>query len=269
MCVATASRLKRTRKRRRAAGHDAGPRPRQPDRRAHRLQRQAVPAVRDRAGCERRRGACRARSRGGAGARPRRERPICPGCRQAGARLAGVRARDRRRACSCGGHGRWGRAGDHGRPAERRRAGLLQPPWESRSAVLSGLAGDLDPRRRELARLCSRVEHHWVGARTGPLDQLASLLGEEVAMRASRPAATCAPSRCRSRWANGASSSSTPASSRTRRFGLQQAAARVPGVRALEGGQPARRRRGPGSRAAGAAARRRALHVISENARAC
>ena len=26
----------------------------------------------------------------------------------------------------------------------------------------------------------SRVEHHWVGARTGPLDQVASLLGEEV-----------------------------------------------------------------------------------------
>jgi galactokinase len=45
--------------------------------------------------------------------------------------------------------------------------------------ALSGLAGQLDPDRRELARLCSRVEHHWVGARTGPLDQLASLLGEE------------------------------------------------------------------------------------------
>jgi galactokinase len=44
--------------------------------------------------------------------------------------------------------------------------------------ALSGLAGDLDPDRRELARLCSLVEHNWVGARTGPLDQLASLLGE-------------------------------------------------------------------------------------------
>ena len=33
--------------------------------------------------------------------------------------------------------------------------------------------------RTELARLCSRVENEWVGARTGLLDQLASLYGEE------------------------------------------------------------------------------------------
>jgi galactokinase len=32
--------------------------------------------------------------------------------------------------------------------------------------------------RRELARLCSHVENDWVGARTGLLDQLASLFGE-------------------------------------------------------------------------------------------
>jgi galactokinase len=32
--------------------------------------------------------------------------------------------------------------------------------------------------RLELARLCSRVENEWVGARTGLLDQLASLFGE-------------------------------------------------------------------------------------------
>jgi galactokinase len=32
--------------------------------------------------------------------------------------------------------------------------------------------------RRELARLCSRVENDWVGAETGLLDQLASLCGE-------------------------------------------------------------------------------------------
>ncbi|HVR06194.1 MAG TPA: galactokinase [Solirubrobacteraceae bacterium] len=43
--------------------------------------------------------------------------------------------------------------------------------------ALLGLAGaELD--RRELARLCSRVENDWVGARTGLLDQLASLFGE-------------------------------------------------------------------------------------------
>jgi galactokinase len=35
-----------------------------------------------------------------------------------------------------------------------------------------------DEHRIELARLCSRVENDWVGARTGLLDQLASLFGE-------------------------------------------------------------------------------------------
>jgi len=33
-------------------------------------------------------------------------------------------------------------------------------------------------RRTDLARLCARVEHDWVGAQTGLLDQLASLYGE-------------------------------------------------------------------------------------------
>jgi galactokinase len=33
--------------------------------------------------------------------------------------------------------------------------------------------------RRELARLCSRVENDWVGAQTGLLDQLAALFGRE------------------------------------------------------------------------------------------
>ena len=46
--------------------------------------------------------------------------------------------------------------------------------------ALIGAAG-LEPPddRRELARLCSRVENRWVGARTGLLDQIASLMGEE------------------------------------------------------------------------------------------
>jgi galactokinase len=43
--------------------------------------------------------------------------------------------------------------------------------------ALLGLARtELD--RRELARLCSRVENEWLGAHTGLLDQLASLYGE-------------------------------------------------------------------------------------------
>jgi galactokinase len=43
--------------------------------------------------------------------------------------------------------------------------------------ALLGLA-DTELDRLTLARLCSRVENEWVGARTGLLDQLASLLGE-------------------------------------------------------------------------------------------
>jgi galactokinase len=44
--------------------------------------------------------------------------------------------------------------------------------------ALLGLAGVDDPDRPALARLCSRVENDWVGARTGLLDQTAVLLGE-------------------------------------------------------------------------------------------
>src|SRR4051812_18941685 len=50
----------------------------------------------------------------------------------------------------------------------------------SSSAALScalALALTPDADRIELARACSRVENEWVGARTGLLDQLASLLG--------------------------------------------------------------------------------------------
>jgi galactokinase len=49
-------------------------------------------------------------------------------------------------------------------------------------AVALGLAllalADAELDRRELARLCSRVENEWVDAHTGLLDQLASLFGE-------------------------------------------------------------------------------------------
>jgi galactokinase len=45
--------------------------------------------------------------------------------------------------------------------------------------ALLGVAGSPEPKdRRDLARLCSRVENDWVGAETGLLDQLASLCGE-------------------------------------------------------------------------------------------
>jgi galactokinase len=46
------------------------------------------------------------------------------------------------------------------------------------SLALLALAGAEEPDRVELARLCSRVENDWVGAETGLLDQLAALCGE-------------------------------------------------------------------------------------------
>jgi galactokinase len=44
--------------------------------------------------------------------------------------------------------------------------------------ALVGVSGAPAPDRLSLARICSRIENHWVGARTGLLDQLASLYGE-------------------------------------------------------------------------------------------
>ncbi|MBV9198103.1 MAG: galactokinase [Solirubrobacterales bacterium] len=50
--------------------------------------------------------------------------------------------------------------------------------------ALIALSGSPEPDRRELAKLCSRIENEWTGAHTGLLDQLASLYGErEKAMR--------------------------------------------------------------------------------------
>jgi galactokinase len=45
--------------------------------------------------------------------------------------------------------------------------------------ALLALAGQDENDRRELAKLCSRVENDWVGAETGLLDQLAALFGQQ------------------------------------------------------------------------------------------
>ncbi|HEY3020765.1 MAG TPA: galactokinase family protein [Solirubrobacteraceae bacterium] len=45
--------------------------------------------------------------------------------------------------------------------------------------ALLALGGAPDADRLELARVCSRVENAWVGARTGLLDQIASLFGRD------------------------------------------------------------------------------------------
>ena len=44
--------------------------------------------------------------------------------------------------------------------------------------ALLSVSGVAVPDRIELAKLCSRIENDWVGARTGLLDQIASLYGE-------------------------------------------------------------------------------------------
>ncbi|MBV9804676.1 MAG: hypothetical protein JO130_15855 [Solirubrobacterales bacterium] len=44
--------------------------------------------------------------------------------------------------------------------------------------ALLAVAGEPEPDRIELARLCSRIENDWVGAQTGLLDQIASLCGQ-------------------------------------------------------------------------------------------
>jgi galactokinase len=46
--------------------------------------------------------------------------------------------------------------------------------------VLTAIAKVPEPDRTALAKLCSRVENEWAGARTGLLDQLASLYGQAV-----------------------------------------------------------------------------------------
>jgi galactokinase len=80
------------------------------------------------------------------------------------------------------------RAGYALKPCELRIEGDLdQGSGLSSSAALEaalalallGVAGEPEPEdRRDLAKLCSRVENEWVGAQTGLLDQLASLCSE-------------------------------------------------------------------------------------------
>jgi galactokinase len=110
-----------------------------------------------------------------------------------GAGLARVRPRHGRRA----GPRRAAAAGRHAdhrrRRAARRRAGVVGRAGRRAGAGALAHAGHAEPDRRELARLCSRVENDWVGARSGLLDQLAALFGREDHAFAS----ICAASRSR------------------------------------------------------------------------
>ena len=246
------------------------PRARQPDRRAHRLQRRPGAPVRD-----------RQRDHGhGPGRDDRRERSppghtsrrspatsasatsswsgtpptAAAGGRSCVARRAScsVRAgRCRRRWCGSGATSRPGPAC----PPRRR--------WRWRCAWrCSSSPREPRPQRPDaiaLARLCARVENDWVGAQTGLLDQLASLCGEReraVLIDFRGPAVRPVPLRARRLAARGPR---LRRASRHRELGLQRPPRRMCArTRAARRGPPQRSRpRGaPGAPACAAQAGR-------------
>jgi galactokinase len=133
--------------------------------------------------------------------------------------------------------------------------------------ALLGVAGAEEPDRVELAKLCSRVENDWVGAETGLLDQLASLLGAEGhALRIDF--ATLAIERVPldlQGWqlvtVGSGAAHELAASGYNERRAECEAAARELGVAYLSEASPAAAERLPEP------GRRRARHVLSENAR--
>ncbi|MEA2319365.1 MAG: galactokinase [Solirubrobacteraceae bacterium] len=133
--------------------------------------------------------------------------------------------------------------------------------------ALLGVAGAEEPDRRELAKLCSRVENDWVGAETGLLDQLASLLGEEGhALRIDFATLAIEPVPLDLRgWqlvtVDSGAEHEHAASGYNERRAECEAAARELGVEHLSAADPAAAERLPEP------GRRRARHVLSENAR--
>jgi galactokinase len=133
--------------------------------------------------------------------------------------------------------------------------------------AMLGVAGAPEPDRLELAKLCSRVENDWVGAETGLLDQMASLLGEEGhALRIDFATLAVAPVPFDLRgWqlvtVDSGASHDLAASGYNERRAECEAAARELGVEHLSAADPAAAERlsEPG--------RSRARHVLSENAR--
>ena len=127
--------------------------------------------------------------------------------------------------------------------------------------------GRREPDRLELAKLCSRVENDWVGAETGLLDQLASLLGEEGhALRIDFATLAIEPVPLDLRgWqlvtVDSGAAHDHAASGYNERRAECEAAARELGVEHLSAADPAAAERlsDPG--------RRRARHVLSENGR--
>ncbi len=133
--------------------------------------------------------------------------------------------------------------------------------------ALLGVAGAEEPDRLELAKLCSRVENDWVGAETGLLDQIASLLGEEGrALRIDFATLAIEPVPFDLRgWqlatVDSGAAHDHAASGYNERRAECEAAARELGVEHLSAADPAAAERLPGP------GRRRARHVLSENGR--
>ena len=173
-------------------------RPREPDRRAHRLQRRAGAALRDRPRHRRRRGAPRRRALrvhlDGArrDRRDRRGRPspaaaagsttwrgVVAALRSEGLPVPRARPRARERRAARVGALELGRARGRGRDAARRGG-----PSSASTA----------PRARALAH---RAENEFVGVPCGVMDQFASALGQRWRRRCASTAATSRSSRCR------------------------------------------------------------------------
>ena len=133
--------------------------------------------------------------------------------------------------------------------------------------ALLGVAGAEEPDRLELAKLCSRVENDWVGAETGLLDQIASLLGEENhALRIDFATLAIQPVPLDLRdWqhvtADSGAAHDHAASGYNERRAECEAAARELGVEHLSAADP------PAAEQLPDPGRRRARHVLSENAR--
>jgi galactokinase len=133
--------------------------------------------------------------------------------------------------------------------------------------ALLGVADAAEPDRLELAKLCSRVENDWVGAETGLLDQIASLLGEEGhALRIDFATLAIEPVPFDLRgWqlvtVDSGAAHEHAASGYNERRAECEAAARELGVEYLSAADPAAAERLPEP------GRRRARHVLSENGR--
>jgi galactokinase len=139
--------------------------------------------------------------------------------------------------------------------------------------ALNAIAGRGEPDRRELAQLCARVENEWVGARTGLLDQLASLFGEpdaalliDFATLAIAPVPLVLEGGWRLVTLDSGDSRALAASGYNERRAECARACRLLGVQTLRDLERTSRRRGDVAELPGTLARR-VRHVLGENAR--